>query len=98
MLKLNTAQLMAAVLEAAPFTLPEMDIGTSYLYNSVYCPLARGEEVRLSDLDFGAFDSEDINSLSDMFNNVLEHNDSQAGSMADTLRKIAPVSKAATYI
>jgi len=94
----NITQLVAAVLEAAPFMLPEMNIGTRYLYNSIYCPLARGEEVRLSCLDFSAFDSEDINSFNDLFNNVLDQNNCQANGIAEILRKIAPVSKSASYV
>ena len=98
MLQLNIKQLVAAVKEAAPFVLPEMNKGTSYLYNSVYGRLSMGEQVRLSDLDFDAFDSEDITALHNLYEDVFEKNNHQASGIVDILRKATLVCKDASYV
>jgi len=94
----NITQLIAAVKKAAPFVLPEMDEGTGYLYDNIYSRLSRGEAVLFSGMDFDAFDSEDIRSLCEIYDNVFEKNNYQAGGIVRTLRQVDPVCKAAVYI
>jgi len=98
MLQINIKQLVAAVQDATPFVKPEMNEGTSYLHSSIYNRLSRGWEVRLSDLDFNAFDSEDISSLSCLYRDVYEQNNYKANRIADTLRNIVPVCKTTAYV
>ena len=98
MLQVNIEQLVAAVKEAAPFALPEMNEGESYLYNNLYGRLSRGEVVCLSELDFDAFASEDIGSICNLYNDVLGKSSYQVDNIMKTLRRIAPVCKAATYV
>jgi len=98
MVQVNIAGLVEAVQRASPFTMPEMDEGTSYLFNKVYNRLANDETVMLSELDFSAFESDDIQTLARLYDDVFEKNYYQANSIADTLRNAAPVSKAAAYI
>ena len=98
MIKLDIAQLIATIQEAPPFVFPEMDEGTSYLYNNLYCRLATGEGTLLSELDFNAFDSADINCLKDLYNNVFEQNNYQASNIMNTLRQVTPVCMASVYV
>ena len=98
MLKLDLNQLADAVREADPFELPEMNKGTVYLFNNIYVHLAAGKEIRLSNLDFNAFDSEDLNTLSSLCNDVIMQNSRKAFDFVNTLRKIAPMSKATAYV
>jgi len=91
-------QFKTAIQEAAHFTVPEMNSGTSYLYDIVYCRLINGEEVLLSDFDFDAFDSEDIHSFSDLYDNMFGKNNHQADSIINTLRQVAPVCEAVAYV
>ena len=98
MLKINITQLMTSIQDAPTFIAPEMDSGTSYLFNSIYKRISCGEDVHLSDLDFDAFDLEDIGSLSELFNNVFEENNYKANGIADTIRKAAPVCKEPFYV
>ena len=98
MLQVNITQLVAAVQEAAPFTLPEMNEGMSYLYRKIYRPLTVGMEARWPDLDFDAFESEDINAFSGLYDDVLVKNGLQADGIAKTLRQIAPVCKESAYV
>ena len=98
MIQVNIAGFVGAMQKAAPFVLPEMSDGASYLYNMVYSRLANDEIVGLSELDFSAFEEEDIQSLAGLYDDVLEKNSHQAYGIADTLRKAAPVCKAAAYI
>lgn len=98
MLKVNINQLVAAVQQAAPFTPPEMDKGTKYLFNNIYSRLSCGEVVRLPDLDFNAFSADDIDSLNDLYKEVFERDSLQAGGIAGALRMTAPVCKTAAYV
>ena len=98
MLQVNLASLAEALQNAPPFAIPEMDKGTNYLYNQVYIRLARNEEVRLSGLDFSAFEEDDIRCLADLHDDVFERNNYQASRVTDTLRNIDPICKTADYI
>ena len=98
MIQINIAGLMEAVQRASPFVMPEMNDGTSYLHSKVYTRLANDEPVHLSDLDFSAFEQDDIESLAQLHDDIFEKNYYQANSIAHTLRNAAPVSKAAAYI
>jgi len=98
MIQVNIAGLVEAVQKASPFVMPEMDAGTSYLFNNLYTRLANNETVQLSELDFAAFEYDDIQTLSSLYDNVFEKNSHQAISIIGTLRNAAPVSKAAAYI
>jgi hypothetical protein len=98
MLQVNIKQLVAAVQKAAPFALPEMSAGTNYLYNSLYNRLSTGEDVLLSDLDFSAFNSEDIRTLHSLYNDVFEKSNRQADGIISTLRQITPACKDAAYV
>lgn len=97
-MKINIQQLVSAVQNAPCFEPPEMNKGTNYLYDNTYNRLSKGEVVRFSYLDFTAFESEDISTLLDLYNDVYEKNNRQASSIADTLRKIIPISKVAAYV
>ena len=98
MIQINIAGLVEAVQRASPFTMPEMNEGTSYLHNKVYTRLANDESVSLSDLDFSAFESDDIQTLARLHDDVFEKNSHQANCIVGTLRNAAPVTKAAVYI
>ena len=98
MIQINIAGLMEAVQKASPFVMPEMNKGTSYLHSKVYTRLTNDETVMLSELDFSAFESDDIQTLARLYDDVFEKNSHQANIIAGTLRKAAPVCKAAAYI
>ena len=98
MMQVNINQLVAALRKAPVYTQPEMDEGTSYLFYHVYNRILRGEKVRLSELDFAAFEEDDIHSLSELYNSVFERNNREAGCITGTLRKIDPICKAAAYV
>ena len=93
-MQINISLLEAALQKAAPFVAPEMNGGTSYLFDKVYRRLSDGEEVRLSELDFTAFDSDDIAALKDLHDDVFERNSWQASELAGELSKIVPACKA----
>jgi len=97
MLRLNVAHFSTALKKTNPFVFPEMNDGTKYLYDNLYGRLLRGENVMLSDLDYNAFDSEDITSLCNLHNDH-EKKYNQANSIADILRHISPISKDSVYI
>jgi hypothetical protein len=98
MLEVCVKQLVAAAKEAAPFTLPKMDGGTSYLYHRVYGPLSMGIDVPILGLDFGAFEVDDIDALNDLYNKILAKSELEAMGIVSALRNISPIAKATAYI
>jgi hypothetical protein len=98
MIQVDIAGLMASMQKAPSFTMPEMNEGTSYLHNQLYTRLANDESVSLSDLDFSAFELDDIQTLTRLHSDVIEKNSYQANSIVGTLRNVAPICKPAAYI
>lgn len=98
MAQVNIAGFVEAVQAAPSFSLPQMDGGTSYLFNRVYKKMANGETVTLSELDFSAFDEEDINSLSGLYDEVFGRNNFQADRITYVLQKAVPICNASAYI
>ena len=97
MITVDTRNLVEAIREAEAFKLPEMNEGTDYLFENLYRGLSRGEEVRLSNLDFNAFEEADLKSLNNLYS-VFEKNCYTAREIASTLRETVPVCKAVAYV
>jgi hypothetical protein len=97
-MKLNIAQLMSAIQKADKFSFPKMNKGTRYLYDTVFCKMSNGTAVFLSELDFDAFSTDDVRTLSDLYDKVIEKNHDEADSIVTTLRRIIPMSKATAYV
>ena len=98
MMQVNIAQMVSALQKAPVFAYPEMDEGTRYLFNHVYNRMLRGEKVKLSELDFAAFEEDDIHSLNKLYNSVFERNNREASCITSSLRKIDPIIKVAAYV
>ena len=98
MLKISTTKLLAAVQKAPVFEMPAVSEGTAYLYNNLYVPLSRGEDVCLSNLDLSAFDIEDIRDINDLYNDVIERFGYKAAQIVSVLRGIDPVCKPVVYV
>lgn len=94
MLTVNVKQLVGAIEEAESSSLPEMNSGTRYLYNELYEPLAKGLERRLSEINFGGFRLDDVESLRNIYSETLEGNVRRADALARTLREIPPAAVA----
>jgi len=98
MITVSIKDFVEAIRETDTYTLPEMDEGTAYLYNSVYRRMSGGHDVRLSELNFDAFEQADVDSIRDLFSNVFEQNHYTAGGISSTLHSLAPVCKAVGYV
>lgn len=98
MISVNVKQLVSAIAEADAFKMPDMNEGTSYLYNSIYNNLSLNMDVLLSDIDFDAFEPEDIDLLNDLHSDVFERNGCAANGIMSTLRQVSPVCKAVGYV
>jgi hypothetical protein len=55
-------------------------------------------EVRLSELDFDAFEPEDIDTFKDIYSDVFESNYYAGNRIASALRSSAPASRAVSYV
>ena len=98
MITVDVNQLTAAIRETTAFELPGMTEGTRYLYDAVYSRMAQDEPVRLSGLDFGAFESGDITSLTELYTEVFEKNERAAYEIISELRGITPAHSRVSFI
>ena len=98
MITVNVKQLVGAIEEAESSRLPEMNSGTRYLYDELYRPLAEGLERRLSEISFGGFRLDDIESLRYIYSETIEENVRRAESLTRTLREIPPAAAASAFI
>jgi hypothetical protein len=98
MITVDTKDLVKAVREADTFKLPDMSKGTGYLFDNLYSRLSKGEDVKLSNLDFNAFESEDLEAINCMYSEVFEMNCYAAKSIASALREAVPACRATAYV
>ena len=95
MVTVSVKELAGAIAEAEAFKMPDMNEGTAYLYDSIYNRLSRNIDVRLSDIDFGAFALEDVDNMRGLYSDVLAGNENKAEGITCFLRSLPPVAAAA---
>jgi len=98
MITVNIKKFVKALRKADAFKLPDMSKGAGYLFDSLYSRLSGGEDVRLSDIDFNAFEPEDLEAVNSLYTDVLERNYYAANGIASALREAVPACKAAAYV
>ena len=98
MVNVSVKQLLDAIEEADVYRLPAMSDGADYIYNNLYRRILRGEELKLSQIDWDGFELEDIDSMRNLYSGVLEANEYRADSIAETLRGISPTVTAAAFV
>jgi len=98
MITVSVKHLISAIEDADAFKLPETNDGTDYLYKSLYKRLTNGENVCLSEIDYTAFELDDIEVMRDIYNDVLEANEGKANSLTCTLQRLAPVVTASAFV
>ena len=98
LITVSIKNLVDAVRDTDAFTMPEMNGGTAYLYNTVYRRMSAGHDVKLSELNFDAFEQDDVDTLNDLHSDVFERNSHANHGLTCTLRSIAPESKAVAYV
>lgn len=90
--------LSTAIKKAPAFKYPEMDEGSKYIYDKIYAPLARGEKVCMSGLDFDAFDLDDIIFFTEKYGHELQERNYQAGNISYSLHQIPAASRTVSYV
>ena len=98
MITVSIKQLMSAIEEADIYEQPDMNEGTGYLYSNLYRRLSSGFDVKLSDLDFEAFEPEDIETLNGLHRNIFERDKYMTKGIVSTLRNASPAHKAVAYV
>ncbi len=83
---------------ADAFSLPEMNAGTKYLYENLYDRLNGGGEVRLSGLDFDAFELDDVGEIEHIYTNFLEGPEEHAERIMRFLWGVSPVAAASAFV
>ncbi len=98
MISVSVKQLVSAIEEAKAFEMPDMNAGTRYIYDELYGKLSGGKGLRLSEIDFARFETEDINSMRDLYDNVLEANEYGAEKLVRSLCVMAPSAVPSVFI
>ena len=98
MVTINIKKLFETIGEADILTLPDMTKGTQYLYDYIYQKLLRGEEIKLSEIDFEVFTSDDLTTLENLHTNIFEKNERTISGIASELRKITPAYNAVSFV
>jgi hypothetical protein len=98
MITVDVKKLIEAVEEANEFHFPYMSEGSEYLYDNLYNRLTRGENVRLSEIDFGSFELDDVDAIREMHSDVFEANERKAHTLASSLQRLAPATVAAVFV
>ena len=98
MITVSIKQLVSAIEEADVFKFPAMSDGADYVYNSLYRRILHGEDLRLSHINWDRFELDDVDTMRELYSDVLYANEYKAESMAHTLRGLSPVVSAATFV
>jgi len=95
MITVSVKQLVSAIEEADVFRLPDMTEGTEYIYDNLYRRLSGGEDIRLSEINFNCFETDDIDSMRELYSNTLEANRYKAETITHSLHRLSPITAAA---
>ena len=98
MITVSIKQLAEAIEEAGAYKLPDMNDGTDYVYNNLYRRLSGSENVRLSEIDYDRFELDDIDSMRELYSNVLEADEYKTDTLAHTLQEMTPTMVAAAFV
>ena len=98
MITVSIKQLLSVIEEAEVFKFPSMSAGADYIYNGLYGRLTRGENVRLSEIDYNAFELDDIDTMRNLYSDVLEVNERRVDTLTSTLRGLPPVVTVAAFV
>ncbi len=98
MITVDIKRLINSIKKSQAYTLPNMNIGTEYLYNTIYKPLSNGTTVNLSDIDFECFELEDTDTLCEFYTDIFEKNSYIAYGLINTVKKINPIYKPISFV
>ena len=98
MWKVDIGLLRDALTKVPAYELPKMNDGAQYIYNKIFMPLAREEEIYLSGLDFDAFDIDDITSFTKQYANDIQKHYYQTGYISHSLQQIPAASRAVSFV
>ena len=98
MITVSISQLVSAIEEADVYRLPDMSDGADYIYSNLYNRILRGEELRLSQINWDSFELDDINSMRELYSDALQENEYKADSIVDMLHGIKPAVAAAAFV
>ena len=98
MITVSVKQLLEAIEESDAFKLPDMNAGANYIYNNLYGRLSRGEDLKLSQINWSSFELDDINTMRELYSESIEQDEYKADAMAHTLHGLSPVVTAAAFV
>jgi hypothetical protein len=97
MLTISVKRIVDAITIAPTFTPPELNVGAQYIQEKIADRLARGNEVRLSEINFEAFDLEDIDGFQSFHEHMGQH-EHRCDQVAQAFFKLKPATVSGTFI
>ena len=88
---------MEAIHEQEAYAEPEMEDGVAYLYENVQRKLSKNLSVHMSDLDFDAFELDDIDELAKRYRDNDERRYRTTAQTASQLSHMKPIPTPAAY-
>ena len=98
MIMVSIKKLVSAIKEADVFHLPDMNEGTHYIYEEIYKKLSEEIPVRLSEVNFSRFELDDINTMRELYADILEVNENKAEAFTRILKNIPPITTTSKFI
>ncbi len=98
MITVSIKKLVSAIKEADVFHLPDMNEGTHYIYEEIYKKLSEEIPVRLSEVNFSRFELDDINTMRELYADILEVNENKAEAFTRILKNIPPITTTSKFI
>ena len=98
MITVSIKKLVSAIKEADVFHLPDMNEGTHYIYEEIYKKFSEEIPVRLSEVNFSRFELDDINTMRELYADILEVNENKAEAFTRILKNIPPITTTSKFI
>ncbi len=98
MVTVSIKKLVSAIEEADAFHLPDRNGGTHYIYEEIYRRLTEGIPVHLSEINFNRFEVDDIDTMRELYIDILEVNENKAEAFTRILKNIPPMTATSKFI
>lgn len=97
MLSISIPKLFDALANAPTFKPQELNAGAQYIQDEIHNKLANGIAVNLKELNFSAFELEDISTFRDFYSDMERH-DYKCEQVGQSLQRLKPIALPGTFV
>ena len=90
--------LLSSIKNASAFELPKMSTGTKYIHDNVYMRFINDKDIRISGLNFNAFETDDIEAIVDLVIGDFNNSNQRFYEITNALRQTPPICKDVVYV